>query len=151
MVYGFTGTSQGMTPPQRAIVRSLLSSCSVLHHGDCVGSDMQAHTIAEVLRRYGQAIRIIGHPPMNAKLRAFCEVDEERPKLAYLVRNRNIVTAGIDGVIATPKDFVKPVSLRGQGTWTTIGYAQQALRRVWLVFPDGTVRDILPDMNSVLL
>ena len=58
----------------------------------------------------------------------------------YLKRNHDIVAAGVDGLIAAPKDFVQPASLRGQGTWTTIGYARKAGRRIWIVWPDGTFK-----------
>jgi hypothetical protein len=44
------------------------------------------------------------------------------------------------GHVDAPKDFVEPASKRGQGTWTTIGYARQAKRRIWIVLPDGRVK-----------
>jgi len=145
MILGFTGTGsskepgKGMTQRQHATVRYLFLELQlhVLHHGDCIGSDAQAHRLARELHA-----RIVIHPPDNPKARAFClDADQLLEPKPFLVRDREIVAAGIDGLIATPKDFVKPASLRGQGTWTTIGYAQQAKRYIWYVWPDGTFKE----------
>jgi len=45
---GFTGARQGMTEGQKSALRDLLASHSgvVLHHGDAVGADAEAHDIA---------------------------------------------------------------------------------------------------------
>ena len=142
MILGFTGTSKGMTQRQAATVHYLFGELklTVLHHGDCVGADAQADRI---VRRMG-GILIVIHPPSDEKVRSFCNgvpphaVREEKP---YLARNRDIVAEGVDGLIAAPKDFVQPKSLRGQGTWTTVGYARKAGRRIWIVFPDGTFKE----------
>ena len=143
MILGFTGTSKGMTQRQRATVRYLLGELQVteLHHGDCVGADAEVHELGREL-----SLRVIVHPPSDSKHRAFCGLNgrslnyilDPRP---YLVRNRDIVAASIDGIIGAPKDFIQPKSLRRQGTWTTVGYARQAGRHLWLVFPDGTFRE----------
>lgn len=132
---GFTGTSSGMTPQQLATVRRLFMEMRLmhLHHGDCIGADAQAHYLARELGAY-----ITVHPPSNDKLRAFCPGGEGRKPVGYLTRNRHIVAEGIDGLVVAPKDYQQPKNLRGQGTWTTLGYARQAGRRVWIVFPDGT-------------
>lgn len=157
MTLGFTGTSQGMTQRQQATVRYLFSKLvlTVLHHGDCVGADAQAHQLAIDL-----SAQVIIHPPSDPKLRAFCaevryySTDEIfsrsstdsyiRPPKTYLARNRDIVKEGVDGIIGAPKDFMAPTNLRGQGTWTTIGYARKAKRRLWIVVPDGTFREEQP-------
>jgi hypothetical protein len=140
MILGFTGTSKGMTQRQRAAVRYLLGElpATTLHHGCCVGADAQAHAMARYLRA-----RVVGHPPLDAKKRMPLNVgfDELAPPAPYLVRDRAVVKAAVDGVIAAPKDCALPESLRGQGTWTTIGYARKAKRRVWIVFPDGTFKE----------
>jgi len=123
-----------MTQRQRATVRYLFYELQVteLHHGDCVGSDAEVHKLAVEMH-----VRTVAHPPTDSKLRAYCNANEVRTTFPYLERNRTIVL-NTDGLIATPKDFKRPKNLRGQGTWTTIGYAEQAGRRVWIVFPDGT-------------
>lgn len=139
MTVGFTGTSRGMTQRQRAAVRRLLLELHVteLHHGDCVGADAQVD--ADANRR---GIAVYAHPPINAKLRAFCGSPTiVLPPKPYLKRNWSIVYDG-EGLIAAPKDAVQPKSLRGQGTWTTIGYARKAGRRIYLVLPNGNVVNI---------
>jgi hypothetical protein len=143
MTLGFTGTSRGMMQRQRATVRYLFGELELtdLHHGDCVGADAQAD---EDAIHYLSAVNIVVHPPTVSTKRAFRQPRAWRlvldPK-PYLKRNRDIVAAGIDGLIAAPKDSVEPRNKRGQGTWTTIGYARQAGRRIWIVFPDGTFRE----------
>lgn len=139
MILGFTGTQKGMTQRQRATVRYLFSELNmeVLHHGDCVGADAQAHREAEAYE-----IDIVVHPPTDGVKRAFCQprvnvtVLDPRP---YLARNRDIIAAGTDGLIAAPRGHVEQP--RGSGTWATVRYARKARRRIWIVFPDGTFKE----------
>jgi hypothetical protein len=141
MILGFTGTSHGigMTQRQSDTVRYLFMELqlSELHHGVCIRADAQAHRTAKKL-----GARIIGHPPIDPSRMdmSLNDFDWCRPPKQYLVRNRDIVAEGVDGLVAAPKDFIEPKSKRGQGTWTTIGYARKAGRRTWIVFPDGTFR-----------
>lgn len=138
MKLGFTGTQRGMTGRQRASFRLLLVDLNVseLHHGDCVGADEEADADAKRM----MIVKVVAHPPDDDKLRAFCGAPTVvLPPKPYLKRNQDIVDAGLDGLVATPKDSAKPNSLRGQGTWTTIGYALKANRPVWIVYPDGKV------------
>jgi len=60
MRIGFIGTRQGMTERKKIAVRDLLASYAgaILHHGDAVGADAEAHDIALAV---GCAIVI--HPP----------------------------------------------------------------------------------------
>jgi hypothetical protein len=134
---GFTGTSSGMTQPQRTMVGHLLEElkAEALHLGDCIGADHEAY--AECARL---GILKIGHPPTDPHKRAFLDYDVAAPPKPYLKRNKDIVHFGVDGLIAAPKDYDEPVSKRGQGTWTTVGYARQAGRRIWIVLPDGMLR-----------
>lgn len=133
---GFTGTQSGMKPRQLKAVRQLLWLVSTIHLGDCIGADAEVHAEAVAL-----GITTVCHPPTDGRKRAFLDYDYTREAKPYLIRNRTIVAQGVAGLIAAPKDFVQPASLRGQGTWTTVGYARQAGRRIWLVLPDGTVRE----------
>lgn len=140
MTLGFTGTHHGMTTAQLKSVRTLLNTLGVaiLHHGDCIGADAQADRIAKQLG----AVVVI-HPPLNERKRAFCDYslpNELREAKPYLARNRDIVSEGIDGLVAAPRQTIEPDNKRGQGTWTTIGYARQAGRNIWIVLPDGKVR-----------
>ncbi len=131
---GFTGTRHGMTEAQRIKVRELVEEqvkqdLTVGHHGDCLGADAQFHSIS---RDCGLAV--IGHPPKDERLRAFCSVDEERTAEDFLVRNRRIVDE-CDIVIATPFEMTE--QQRG-GTWSTIRYARR-VRKARVVLPDGAL------------
>lgn len=127
---GFTGTRQGMTVAQERQVRDWIVGELELHHGDCVGSDAEAHRAAIDL-----GLRVVVHPPYDDKLRAFCSgADEVREPLPYLVRNRNIVDE-TDILIATPEG---PEKLRS-GTWATIRHAQRQGKPQFIVMPDGEV------------
>jgi hypothetical protein len=135
MKYGFTGTRHGMTPAQKATLRSLLTSGeqpSEFHQGDCVGADDEATEIA-----YELGIRIICHPPIDATDRAqndhFHVLKE--PK-THFARNRDIVNE-TDHLLATPFDS-KP--LTHGGTWYTIDYAKKKGKPVTIIWPDGTTR-----------
>ena len=147
MTLGFTGTSHGMTQAQTAAVGELFAALrpTALHHGVCIGADAQAHHLALDLRIY-----LVGHPPDNPKKMArLTGFDELRPPKPYLVRNQCIVLDGTNGLIAVPRSAVEPQSKRGQGTWTTIGYARKAGRRIWIVEPDGAVRIELGGLSMV--
>lgn len=135
MIVGFTGTKRGQTPRQRAATRALFAKLgvTVLHHGDCVGSDAEADYDA---RRLGATIVI--HPPNDDELRAFCDWSmphEIRDLKPYLERNHDIVNEGVDGLIATPKEMDEVLR---SGTWSTIRYAHKVGRRLLIIYPDGT-------------
>jgi hypothetical protein len=136
---GFSGTRTGLTEEQYDAVESLLqlarSDAAVeLHHGDCVGADEDVHQICGELD-----VTVVLHPPTNAKLRAICfgAVREEPPK-PYQARNRAIVD-GTEFLIAAPRERFEPRPARGQGTWSTIRYARDQGRAVYVVWPAGNV------------
>jgi hypothetical protein len=60
----------------------------------------------------------------------------KRAKKPYLVRNKDIVieTASL---IAAPAD---PVEQLRSGTWSTVRFARQRGKPVFLILPDGTVK-----------
>ena len=123
MIVGFTGTQGGMTDAQLKQLRHNLEALMEehgghveLHHGDCVGADMEAASLAKQI-----GVRVIGHPPVNPAKRAFFPSDEDRPVKKYLNRNKNIV-------IVSEKLFAAPSSLKEgvrSGTWATVRYARQ--------------------------
>jgi hypothetical protein len=148
---GFTGTREGLSPRQRVRLTMMLTFAKagpgVLHHGDCVGADAEAHELA--LRCGWQ---VVVHPPIEAKLRAWCgiekclicgpnprpgctfcngegavESDPQRITILdpadYLVRDRAIVDA-CEFLVAAPKS-----EAREGGTWYTVGYAEQVGRK----------------------
>ena len=133
MIYGFTGTSQGMTKVQRASFRALVQKLNVevFHHGDCVGADAQAHN---TVRKRTKA-RVIIHPPKNEKARAFCKgASLTYPADDYLARNRKIVDR-CQHLIATPAGD----EVLRSGTWSTVRYAKKIGRPVTIINPDGEV------------
>jgi len=132
---GFTGTRIGMTLPQlsrvNAELRMLHSLDAWFHHGDCVGADAEASTLA---RLAGYSVMI--HPPVDEAHRARCIGDVVVAPLTHLARNRAIVCA-CDTMIAAPREMEH--QSRG-GTWYTHDYALKVGKPVILVLPDGTVR-----------
>jgi hypothetical protein len=129
-VLGFTGTRHGMTEAQHAETKRRLVGAEKLHHGDCIGSDEQAHEIAGELGIYR-----ISHPPKDSRLRAFCDAEEVREPKDYLPRDYDIVDESQE-LIATPSTFHEVLR---SGTWTTIRYATQQGKPLTIIFPDGSV------------
>lgn len=142
----FTGTQQGMTEEQMESVRGFLERLLrkkkrvVLHHGDCIGADMQAHIIARDLNLY---IEI--HPPENPQKRANCHLlggaRVVHAEKEYLARNRDMVDAS-RMVLATPAGFKE---VKRSGTWATVRYATSGIVRgishAIIVWPDGESED----------
>lgn len=131
MILGFTGTRRGMTDAQAAAVAGILSDrWAGFHHGDCVGSDAEAHALA---RAAGVAVTL--HPPTVATHRAFCDgATFELAPLPYLARNAAIVDV-CDLLVACPAEMVEQ---RRGGTWWTWRHAGRLRVRRMLVLPDGT-------------
>ena len=99
--------------------------------GISVGSDKEFHDIA-----YALGIDIVLHLPTSDKDQAVCHdcirVLERKP---HLRRNRDIVDAVI-AMIAVP--YSEEEQIRS-GTWATIRYARKVGRKLYVIFPDGTV------------
>lgn len=133
MILGFTGLKANMTPAQLKTVRRLFEELRlhVLHHGDCVGADEQAHQEAKALDAW-----VVIHPPDKEDFRAHCKGDDTRPPAPYLKRNLEIAQAR-DGLVAAPRT---PIETLRSGTWATVRYARAYGRPVWIVLPDGSVR-----------
>lgn len=135
MKIGFTGTRYGMSEAQKREVRALLQKLhgpgAVFHHGDCVGSDVEAAQIA-----YELGFRIVCHAPIKESDRAFFpHNDEVRPPKSYFARNRDIVDE-TDQLIGTP---IGPDQGSG-GTWYTINYARRRGKAVIVVDRHGECR-----------
>jgi hypothetical protein len=129
-IVGFTGSRHGMTAAQSQELERRLVGATAFHHGDCIGSDKQAHDLA---KEFG--IKTVGHPPKDSRLRAYCDVDELREEAEYLERDLHIVNEA-DEIIATPNTFVE---VWRSGTWTTIRYGIQKTKLVTIIYPDGSV------------
>lgn len=133
MKVGFTGTQEGMTVFQIEKLKDILSGLPdyfEFHHGDCIGSDEQAHQLVSDLTEAKSVI----HPPLNDSKRAFCVSGDIKLPKAYLDRNHDIVDdTGI--LIVAPSGSEKVRS----GTWATVRYARRKKRRLILIYPDGNV------------
>ena len=134
MKVGFTGTSIGMTNLQQEALKKILTELKPeeLHHGDCEGSDEQAHYIALSLK-----IQVVVHPPENPYKRAFCKdfvsIRVEKP---YLERNQEIVKE-TEILIATPKNAIEELR---SGTWATIRFAKKQKKHWSIIEPNGKIR-----------
>lgn len=126
---GVTGTRSGMDEEQKNKIREYLSTFSEgseLHHGDCVGVDVE---VAEIAKEFG--FKIICHPPIKEELRGYFESDEYRPPLSYFARNRNIVNE-------TDILLVLPYQTSHQnhgGTWYTHDYAKKVNKETIVIYP----------------
>jgi hypothetical protein len=140
---GFTGTRHGMTRAQAKSLAWLLymglqQRSFSFHHGDCVGADVQAASIAHAFDG-----NIVSHPPSDPKLRAYFPLtDLSMDPAPYLVRNRAIVNSS-EWLIATPYTYDQA---ERSGTWSTVRYARdkRAKTRGWptritIIWPDGSV------------
>lgn len=134
---GFSGSRLGMSEKQLEWVEHLLRlritehEVGWFHHGGCIGSDTQAHWIAQRL-----GYKICLHPPLDDKfqepgLAAFCDSVEE--KFSYNGRNQRIVLA-TKYLIATPHNLVN----RRGGTWNAIEHAERIRRPRVIIYRNGT-------------
>lgn len=128
---GFTGTQRGMSAQQKVTVANILNHFLEkepveLHHGDCLGADDDADSIASSL-----GISRVVHPPSNSSKRAWCKAEKVLPVKPYLERNHDIVDA-VDVMIATPGEDIEQLR---SGTWATIRYARKSGRELHVVRP----------------
>lgn len=124
---GFTGTEQGMTELQKTGLSNYLKQYRRdFHHGDCIGADEEAHQIAMRL-----GYKIVIHPPINSKKRAFCKEGYILPAKEYLIRNRDIVYSS-DILVATPKEREE---VQRSGVWSTIRFARKIGNKVKIIYP----------------
>ena len=135
-VIGFTGSRRGMTPAQQKALWEYLSDLSPMifefHHGDCVGSDAEAHRIARQ-----QGGRIFLHPPTENQYRAWCDWDLYHIPLPYLQRNHAIVDAA-DVLIAMPHTVGEQ---QRSGTWATVRYARKRKIPIRIFYPNWVPED----------
>ena len=134
MKIGVTGTREGSTDSQLQEVIDFMKSIPLpveLHHGDCLGVDVEVATVARELGWH-----IVCHPPENEYLRAFHDSDEFRLPAGYLMRDRAIVDEC---------DFLMVVPLQNEwqktgGTWYTHDYARK-INKPYRVFWPGEIHD----------
>lgn len=131
MKLGMTGNRNGLSEKQKSVFRDFLfvNTISAFHHGDCIGSDADAHDIADE-----EGVPIHVHPPINPTLRAYKDGVIIHPEKDYLARNRDIV-CDTDLLVGFPGQMFET---RG-GTWYTINYAKKNFLRYMIIWPDGTI------------
>lgn len=135
MNIGVTGTRFGANPTQLSLIYSFLSEANLqeygeLHHGDCIGVDIE---VASMARQLGY--RIVCHPPLLNEHRGNFGGDEMREELSHFARNRNIVNS-------TSLLLVVPQQNEWQkygGTWYTNDYALKVGKPRIIFFPNGTI------------
>lgn len=142
---GVTGTRIGMNQYQRDTVRAILVGLledvkeMELHHGDCIGVDVQ---VAEFAKELG--IRIVCHPPVDRSLRAFHKSDEFREEKTHFARNRTIVNE-TNSLLVIPKDTSPQ---KHGGTWYTHDYALKNNKPVVIIYPEEKYNEISEDQDQ---
>ena len=128
MIVGVTGTREGMNEAQFEQVKKFLKECggTVLHHGDCMGVDVE---VAYIARELGY--KIICHPPKSTETQGHFGGDEVREPAGYLQRDRAIVDAC---------EILLVVPLQNErqdkgGTWYTYDYALKTGKTVHMCYP----------------
>lgn len=131
IIVGFTGTQQEPTEVQIIRFRGLLRQIAPARfiHGDCIGSDYRANSVARKLRITTECF-----PPSDESKRAFAKVDITHDARPYLERNRRIVLAS-DIMFAMPKTAVEETR---SGTWSTVRYVRRQNMPLIIVWPNGT-------------
>ena len=130
---GFIGTRHGMTLRQEEELTRLVEAKKVkeFHHGMCVGSDEQAHTIVVSQK---PKIKIVGHPPTAVKSVATVACGEIMDPDSFSRRNKSIVDC-TDYLVATPDAKERA----GSGTWKTVRYARKQGKRIYIIHKNGRV------------
>lgn len=131
MIFGFTGTQEGMTRAQKTSVRRILHEAAPgdFHHGDCIGADVEAARMAH------PEYVTYAHVPENESKRAFHASDVIYPGKPYMERNQDIVDVA-EALIATPSTTVEKLR---SGTWATVRRARARRIPIYLVMPSGNV------------
>lgn len=138
MILGFTGTRDGMSPKQLRWIVAWLEHKLIhhLHHGDCLGADVQMHYLAQIHR-----IPITRHPGNSPRWSANCAgAIDVRPRMSPLARNHNIIIASHE-LLAIPGTYEEVLR---SGTWATIRDARRMRRVIHIVLPDGTYIEETP-------
>lgn len=135
---GVSGSRHGMNAWQARMVDRLwdvlVPWLSEIHHGDCVGCDVEM--VESVLAKavsleLTNDIQIVAWPPTSFRFRALLPGDQRMPPQSYRQRNQSIVDA-CDVLVACPG----PDS---RGTWMTVRMAADASKPMVVLCPDKTV------------
>ncbi len=126
---GFTGTQIGMSENQKNEFEEIISNFFEkykkieFHHGDCIGSDDEAH---KILNQFYHDYTIIIHPPKISSKRAFCHGNVILDTKDYIQRNHDIVD-DTEILIVAPK--TNREELRS-GTWSTYRYGKKKKKEI---------------------
>jgi hypothetical protein len=134
MIIGMTGNRTGISEKAMKRFRKLMNKSEDIkegHHGDCLGADTDFHDELTEKR-----IKTIIHPPDIDTARAFSKGTETRKPKPYIARNHDIVDE-CDVLIGFPSSDQEAVR---SGTWATIRYARKIDRRIYIIFPNGKVK-----------
>lgn len=145
---GFTGTRAGLTPGQIFALRQVIANAECIVHGDCIGADAEAHSIAlEITAAHPERPVLIRIRPCNlANQRAFCRgATACFPPEPPMVRNEKIV-AESDAMVACVSSNER--SSPRSGTWATIRRARAARKPLLVLWPSGMLV-FEPDVPTV--
>lgn len=140
LTVGFTGTQEGMTARQCDLLEEYLRGAleyarasnlrPVFRHGDCIGSDDQAATMARWL-----GFHVVAHPcTIEAKRSYNPNSNVVLAPQPPLDRNK-IIVRNSDWMVATPKEEFREQEPVRSGTWATIRYARKLEKHVTIIFP----------------
>jgi len=142
MDVGLTATRRGMIGAQFWELRRWLiwlrdeHGAATLHHGDCIGGDVEGAVIANELGY--RTVAYPGHPegaPRDDRFRAYHHSSEIREPAEYKARDREIVSA-CQVLIGCPDSSVERLR---SGTWYTIRQARVRPRALLVIGPRGDV------------
>ena len=125
MKAGFTGSRNlKLSEVQKQTLKEFIENMKIseFHHGDCVGADADVHSF---IKSAFPEIRIVIHPPVEEKHRAFCKGEVVLKAKDYMDRNRDIVDAS-EILFALPQPNSNPRS----GTLATIRYSEKKKKTV---------------------
>lgn len=96
---GFVGTADSLTLAQADTVRRLFAVFKPrqIHHGDCLGSDVDVHNLARQT-----TARIVAHPPLGHARRAHLAAHLVLRPAGYVSRLRTIVACCEVLLVAMP-------------------------------------------------
>ena len=129
---GVTGSRSGMNETQMREVSQALEALytpgAEFHHGDCMGVDEQAATLAQSM-----GYRVVSHPGPDGEHRAHHPSDEVREVDTHFRRNRTIVNT-TDLLLVVP--WQEEHQTNG-GTWYTHDYAVKVGKPRRVFWPSG--------------
>lgn len=131
----FTGSKDHITLKQLTVLHQTFRSLRDkgylwMHNGDCITSDFEAAKVWGKLKG-----KVMLHPPVNSKYRAFFQADIICEPREYIVRDHHMVDLS-RRLIATPQTFEEQIR---SGTWATIRYARKLRLKITIIYPDGSV------------